>query len=182
MPTLVPAWILVPRWRMMMLPAVMTSPPYVLTPRRFDSESRPLRELPPAFLCAMVVAPSACDAVDRQLRVSLAMPLVLLVVLAPAHLEDRDLLAATVRKDGRLDRSTRDDGLPQANAFALTDHQHLVEHDFGADVRRQELNLDFLARGNLVLLAAGFYDRVHDVTPLFLKLFPRRPRKALHYK
>ena len=27
-----------------------------LTPRRFDSESRPVLELPPAFLCAMVNA------------------------------------------------------------------------------------------------------------------------------
>jgi hypothetical protein len=27
-----------------------------LTPSRLDSESRPLRELPPAFLCAMGVA------------------------------------------------------------------------------------------------------------------------------
>jgi hypothetical protein len=44
----------VPRWRAMMPPARMTSPPYTLTPSRLGCESRPLRELPPAFLCALV--------------------------------------------------------------------------------------------------------------------------------
>jgi hypothetical protein len=34
-------------------PAVIASPPYALTPSRFECESRPLRELPPAFLCAI---------------------------------------------------------------------------------------------------------------------------------
>src|SRR5688500_9553208 len=38
----------------MMLPARALWPPNSLTPRRFDSESRPLRDEPPAFLCAMV--------------------------------------------------------------------------------------------------------------------------------
>jgi hypothetical protein len=55
-PTLTPGWNLVPRWRTMMLPALIVSPAYDLTPRRFDSESRPFLELPPAFLCAMVIA------------------------------------------------------------------------------------------------------------------------------
>src|SRR5438105_7101491 len=37
----------------MMLPARTASPPNFFTPRRFDSLSRPLRDEPPAFLCAM---------------------------------------------------------------------------------------------------------------------------------
>ncbi len=78
-----------PRWRTMMLPALMSSPPYDLTPRRFDSESRPFLELPPAFLCAMVeCSPSADDAFDLEFGVVLPMALVLLIVLAPAHLEN----------------------------------------------------------------------------------------------
>src|SRR3546814_17287113 len=36
-----------------MLPGTTASPPNFLTPRRRPAESRPLRELPPAFLCAM---------------------------------------------------------------------------------------------------------------------------------
>src|SRR4029077_11610232 len=42
---------------MMILPASTSWPPYFLTPRRRPALSRPLRELPPAFLCAMAVAP-----------------------------------------------------------------------------------------------------------------------------
>src|SRR6056297_3786398 len=37
----------------MMLPGITASPPYFLTPRRRPAESRPLREEPPAFLCAI---------------------------------------------------------------------------------------------------------------------------------
>src|SRR5580700_5579636 len=36
-----------------MLPARTTSPVWRFTPRRFALESRPLRELPPPFLCAI---------------------------------------------------------------------------------------------------------------------------------
>ena len=53
MPTPSPGCHLVPRWRMMMLPARTRWPPDFLTPRRRPIESRPLREEPPAFLCAM---------------------------------------------------------------------------------------------------------------------------------
>src|SRR6185312_8632765 len=53
MPTLLPGWKVVPRWRTRMLPAGTTWPPKRFTPRRWPAESRPLRELPPAFLCAM---------------------------------------------------------------------------------------------------------------------------------
>src|SRR5690606_17694623 len=37
----------------MMLPATTCSPPNFFRPRRLDSESRPLRDEPPAFLCAI---------------------------------------------------------------------------------------------------------------------------------
>src|SRR5690606_8836769 len=38
-----------------MFPARTASPPNFFTPRRLDSESRPLRDEPPAFLCAMIL-------------------------------------------------------------------------------------------------------------------------------
>src|SRR5437879_1684792 len=37
-----------------MVPAITTSPLWRFTPSRFDLLSRPLRELPPPFLCAIV--------------------------------------------------------------------------------------------------------------------------------
>src|SRR5206468_1520630 len=52
-PTLSPGCHLVPRWRTMMLPARTDSLPNFFTPRRLLSLSRPLRDEPPAFLCAM---------------------------------------------------------------------------------------------------------------------------------
>src|SRR5690625_5874259 len=52
-PTLLPGWILVPRWRIRISPALTTCPPKRLTPRNCAFESRPLRvELAP-FLVAM---------------------------------------------------------------------------------------------------------------------------------
>src|SRR4249920_2263600 len=91
----------------MIAPAVIASPPYALTPSRFECESRPLRELPPAFLCAICLPrtnASADDAVDLQLGISLTMPLMLLVMFAAPHLEDLHLVAAPVREHRRVDR------------------------------------------------------------------------------
>src|SRR5258708_22473335 len=56
MPTLVPGCHWVPRCRTMILPARHASPPNFFTPRRWPAESRPLRDDPPAFLCAMIVS------------------------------------------------------------------------------------------------------------------------------
>src|SRR5690348_15702990 len=112
MPTLVPGCTRVPRWRTRIWPALTRSPPYTLTPRRLDCESRPLRELPPAFLCAIAFearsGPSFCwlaldDVVDADLGVRLPMALRFLEVLAPAQLEDLHLVAAPMREHRRLD-------------------------------------------------------------------------------
>src|SRR3954470_3676924 len=57
MPIFTPGCHFVPRCRTTMLPATTRSSPNFLTPRRRPSESRPLREEPPAFLCAMTRVP-----------------------------------------------------------------------------------------------------------------------------
>src|SRR5215471_15576008 len=153
----------------MMLPASINSPPYDLMPRRFDSESRPLRELPPAFLCAISSALrplSADDAFDLELGVILPMPLVFPVVLAAAHLEDLDLVMPAVADNGRLHRRARHDRLTDSNAFAFTNHQYLVEHDLRADFGRDRFHLELLSGRDSVLLAAGSYYRVHGAAPL----------------
>src|SRR4030095_4950171 len=114
----------------------------------------------------MVFSLSADDAVDLELGVILAMALMLLVVLAPPHLENRHLVGAPVRYDTRLHRRTGHGRLPQTDAVAFADHQHLIEHDFRAHVRRYLFYFEFFAGGNLVLLAARFSDRVHGRAPL----------------
>src|SRR3712207_188425 len=84
----------------MMLPARTCSPPYFLMPRYFGLLSRPFREEPTPFLCAIVVSVSAeSDVVDSDFREALAMPLLPGVVLPPLELEDDDLVAAPVTDD-----------------------------------------------------------------------------------
>src|SRR5688572_4434019 len=96
-PTLVPGWNLVPRWRTMMEPALISSPPNAFTPSILGWESRPLRVEPPPFFCAMSAAPGLeGDGADLQFGELLAMPLALLVVLATAHLEDAHLVVLAV--------------------------------------------------------------------------------------
>src|SRR5260364_102855 len=56
MPTFLPGCMRVPRWRTIILPARIYLEPNILTPSRLDSESRPLRDEPPAFLCAIYIA------------------------------------------------------------------------------------------------------------------------------
>src|SRR5688572_23325714 len=149
----------------MIPPARIAWPPKTLTPRRFDSESRPLRELPPAFLCALVVSCSllrlAGDRVDAKLGVVLPVPLVLLVMLAPAHLEDLDLVVPTVRNHGGRDGDAGERGRAYANRFAA-DQEDLVEHDLRAHIRGQRFDLEFFSGSDPVLLAPGLDDRVRN--------------------
>src|ERR1700761_4984811 len=53
MPTPSPGLKRVPRWRTMISPPVTVWPPNTFTPRRWALESRPLREEPSPFLCAI---------------------------------------------------------------------------------------------------------------------------------
>ena len=47
------------------------------------------------------------------------------------------------------------------NGFASAHCEHLIQSDFGADVCRYLFYFQFFTSSNFVLLAAGFYDRVH---------------------
>src|SRR4051812_4137160 len=90
------------------------------------------------------------------------MPLVLLVVLAPAHLEYGYFLAPSVAEHGGFHADAGDHRLAKTHALAVTaNHQHLIDHDFGADIGRELLDLQLFAGSDLVLLAAGFDDRIH---------------------
>src|SRR5712692_4688164 len=112
MPTRSPGWNLVPRCRTMMLPGMTISPPNFLTPSRRPALSRPLREEPPAFLCAILnllrlhrrlrrppaprpPAGGRCalgmDLVDPQHRLILAVAVLAAVIVPPLFLEDDDL-------------------------------------------------------------------------------------------
>src|SRR6478609_5456151 len=112
-----------------MLPAIASSPPNFFTPRRLPAESRPLRDEPPAFLCAISYTPrlvrsgfrgrgfglggssggllgargllgfGRADCRDLQNRVLLAMAVLAAIVMPAALLEDDDLLALRLSDD-----------------------------------------------------------------------------------
>ena len=52
--------------------------------------------------------------------------------------------------------------MPIVTFSPSADEQHLVQHDLGADVCRDLFYFQFFAGADAVLLAAGFYDRIHD--------------------
>ena len=66
-----------------------------------------------------------------------------------------------MRNDGRLHCRTRDEGITELDGLSIRNHQDLVEDNLSANVCRYLFYFDFLAGGNSVLLAAGFYDRIH---------------------
>jgi len=95
-----------------------------------------------------------------QLGVVLTVTLTLLVVLATAHLEDADLVVTTLRQDSCFDSCASHQGRANLEFCAGADCQNLVDHDLLANVRSNLFYFNFFADSNLVLFAAGFYDRV----------------------
>src|SRR5882757_1560650 len=159
-PTLTPGRYTVPRWRIRMLPASTFSPPNFLTPNRFECESRPLRVLPPAFLCAIYLTPAETLSDDRRdLHVGIRLPMSLfaLVVLSSAKLDDSHLVTLTMTFDRGNDLGAAHVWSPDGNGGAGAHQQHLIEFDTGALIRIELLDthhstfLDavlFTARGN----------------------------------
>jgi octaprenyl-diphosphate synthase len=89
------------------------------------------------------------------------MALALLIVLATAHLEDAHLVVQSVRHDSGFDSRTGHQGGADLVGVAVDDGEYLVDHDFLADVRSNLFYFDLFAGSNAILLATGFYDRVH---------------------
>src|SRR5207248_1935192 len=143
-PTFFPGFHFVPRWRARMLPPKTCSPPNFFRPKRCECESRPLRDEPTPFLCAMTKTPNAeCGMMSDEYeaarafnssfrihhsslsyrinlhgRVVLPVALRALVLLAALLLEDDDLVAAPVVKNGRGDARALDRGASDLHAVA----------------------------------------------------------------
>src|ERR1700733_11388728 len=92
MPTFLPGWNLVPRWRTMIVPAVTVLPPKAFTPRRWALESRPLRVDPPPLVFDMSGS-ALRDGGDLDDVVLLAMAIPTTMVGAPLVGEAVDLRA-----------------------------------------------------------------------------------------
>src|SRR5574341_2485357 len=108
MPTFFPGWMRVPSWRIKIFPARTFSPPKTLTPRRCPWLSLPLRELPPAFLCAIApILRLALYLDDFKRGQLLAGAPQAAVALAPLLLEDQHLLRQPLVDDLRRDLDAR---------------------------------------------------------------------------
>src|SRR6266851_7581672 len=184
MPTRSPGWNLVPRWRTMMLPGMTIWPPNFLTPSRRPALSRPLREEPPAFLCAILnllrlrrrlllrlflrwgrppnprpAAGARCalgvDFGNPQQGLVLAVAVLAPIIVPPLLLEDDDLVGAALLDEGGADRGAGQERRAGRYGGAVADHQHLGELNRRARLAGELLDGDHVVRGDLVLLAAG---------------------------
>src|SRR5512139_129317 len=106
------------------------------------------------------------------------MTLPLLIVLAATHLEDTHLVVLAVGHNRGLDACAGNQGSPDLQVSAVTDSQHLVDRDLLANVRSNLFYLDLFAGSNLVLLPAGFYDRVH-ISPFMNRPTDKAERPTL---
>ncbi len=110
---------------------------------------------------------SSVDRCDLQFGELLAVALPFLVVLAPAHLEDADLVMFAMGQYGSLDSRPGQPRRTNLDRVTLANGQHSVDQNFLTKIRSDLFYLYFFADRNTVLLPAGFYDCVHTV--LFLK-------------
>src|SRR5258708_6849758 len=145
----------------MIWPGTTISPPNFLTPSRLPRLSRPLRDEPPAFLCAIcrsflaLRTVRAPDPGNAQHGLLLAMTLLTPIIVPPLFLEDDDLVGAPLLDDGGADRGTVQQRRAGRDLGPFADHQHLGEFDRRARFGRKLLDRDDIVLGDLVLLAAG---------------------------
>jgi hypothetical protein len=104
------------------------------------------------FLCHFSF-PSNGDYSDLQFRELLPMTLPLLVMLAPPHFEDANLVMQPVCHDSGLHQSAVNPGRPNLHRIALANGQHLVNDDFLTNIGINKLYFDFLASSNAILLS-----------------------------
>src|SRR6202023_1833837 len=115
-----------------MLPASTSSPPNFLTPKRLECESRPLRVLPPAFLCAMrYLLPKflSNDLRDLHVGVGLPMSLFALVMLAAAEFNNANLVTLAMALDSCDNLGRTHIGRADGHRRSGADEEHLIEFD-----------------------------------------------------
>src|SRR6516165_3102554 len=93
-----------------MLPGMTISPPNFFTPSRLPRLSRPLREEPPAFLCAIrfsflpLRAARASDLDNAQHGLVLAVPFLTSIIVTALLFENDDFVPSGLLNDGSANR------------------------------------------------------------------------------
>src|SRR6185369_11284184 len=151
----------------MMLPAFTISPPNFLQPSRCPSESLPLRELPPAFLCAISVSPRenyyllCTDLFNLENRSVLAMSAQLTCPFATLRLEHQDLLVFALSRDLGGHHCASNNRSPYRQLLA-TNHQHFGKFNLVTDLALKFFYLEKFTLSHFVLFSTGFNNCVHS--------------------
>src|SRR3990172_96591 len=150
-----------------MFPARTGSPPKTLTPRLCPWLSRPLRELPPAFLCAIALPLLRFD--RGNLQRGLVLPVALLPAIAfPSFLfENSDLFSAKLIDDLAGNFGIGHQRRADLDFAVVTDEQDIAQGHFFAQLPGQLFNSNDVAFSNAVLFAAGSNDCI--LHKIFLK-------------
>src|SRR5690606_15767351 len=152
----------------MISPALTSWPPKRLTPRRLLSDSRPLRVLPAAFLCAIVqILQSGLDAGDLHGSKPLAVALLLAMMLAAAEFDDTNLVVTTLFNHFSGHLGTADQRLANSDLVTVCNQQHFVEVNAFASADFQLLDFQRVAFFNAILLAIGLDNCVHLYFPQY---------------
>src|SRR3990167_7672557 len=115
----------------MMLPALITSPPYFLTPSILGFESRPLCVEPPPFLCAIsryswyfaAEPASTDDSADLQFSEVLPVTLAFLIVLATTHFKNGHFVVPAVSHNCECNSCAGHQGRTNLDCAAFSDSQ-----------------------------------------------------------
>src|SRR6187549_1334660 len=165
-PTFWPAANLRPRCRTRIEPPVTRLPSNRFTPRRCDWLSRPLRELPWPFLCAICLLLLELDALDLDPGQRRAVAARHAHGLAAALLEDADLGAARFAGDDAEHLGAgHERRAGQHAAVVLADEQHLVDGHLVAGGELDAVHFDDGAWGHLDLASTALDDRKHVSLP-----------------
>src|SRR5260221_10040675 len=169
-PTLTPGENRVPRCRTRMLPAVTFSPPNRFTPRRCALLSRPFRELPPPFLCAIPKRSSA-DSGDLYFGILLPVTAADAIALASLFLEHDHRIVLHMPENLRLDGRALDEGGADLHAIVIGDEQDTVERHDAPDLLLETRYKDAFRWAYFELLFRYVDDRKHDEMRLICRIF-----------
>src|SRR5208337_3065862 len=158
----------------MMFPARTNSPPNFFTPLRCPALSRPFRELPPAFLCAIIflqklkaavieseIVPMLADIFHAHSRIGLSVSLSFPVTFAAFVLEDHDFGRAPLPDYGGLNPNAFHKGLANPQLIALGEKEHLIEGDAFPDLAGNLFYFDYMPGPGFILPPPGPEDGVH---------------------
>src|SRR3989339_1073302 len=138
----------------MMPPALMLWPPKTFIPNRWALLSRPLRDVPPPFLCAIF------DLLYLDLGIILPMADGPVVVNFVMVLKSGDFVGLAVPQHLGRDPRVLQVGGADLDPVAIHEHQYVLKgHALGV---LQQFNLQGIPLADLVLFSAGFNDCVHS--------------------